>query len=102
MEGFSMKATSRELIGRTIVGVNFRCFVSRPSVGLRADATNPVLTLDDGSELYFVVQETESGEYGVCVCVKQGVSNFNNDSEWMRQKAEAEDGCSVSVGSDSK
>lgn len=54
---------ARELIGRTIVGVELREFDN----GRRGKACNPMLRLDDGRVLFFIVQETEVGEYGIAL-----------------------------------
>jgi hypothetical protein len=53
---------ARDLIGRTIVAVDFNVF--QTGVG-QEKSTKPVITLDNGRKLLFVVSETESGEYGV-------------------------------------
>lgn len=61
-------ARARQLVGRTIVAVDFRLF--------RADdhspptwAADPVLTLDNGARVQFVTQETEQGRYGTQICI---------------------------------
>jgi hypothetical protein len=59
-----MKAKKTDLIGRRIVAVDFRPFDN----GRGETADDPILTLDDGSKLCFIVQETEVGEYGVRLC----------------------------------
>jgi hypothetical protein len=59
-------AKARDLVGRTITAVDFRKFQRGPNRGW---ATDPVLTLDNGKQVHFVVQETEVGEYGIEVCV---------------------------------
>ena len=33
--------------------------------------TDPVITLDDGRRLYFLVEETETGQYGVKLCLTE-------------------------------
>jgi hypothetical protein len=61
-----------DLIGRTIVDVDWRRFATR-----KKDApftTNPILILDNGRKLYFNVQETEIGEYGVEINITKRVS----------------------------
>ncbi len=55
-----MKATKRDLIGRRIIGVEWRPFPD----GKGRTATNPALILDNGRRVYFTTQETEIGEYG--------------------------------------
>lgn len=62
-----MKATTKHLLGRRIVAVNFRPFKARP--GERSMAHDPIITLDNGRKLFFIVEETEVGEYGICLCV---------------------------------
>lgn len=56
------RATAKQLVGRRIVAVDFRPF---PTGRGRGRATNPVITLDDGSVLTFEVEETEGLDYGV-------------------------------------
>lgn len=58
-----MKATSKLLVGRTIVDVQFWSFAARPGLD-RSTADDPVITLDNGARLHFITQETEVGEYG--------------------------------------
>jgi hypothetical protein len=56
-----LAVTKRTLVGRTIVGFEQRPF----SNGRGGYTTNPVIRLDDGTELTFDVDETEQLEYGV-------------------------------------
>jgi hypothetical protein len=56
---------ARDFIGRTIVAVDFRQF----SDGKGGWAHNPVLVFDNGRKVYFVVEETEVGGYGVEMCL---------------------------------
>jgi hypothetical protein len=51
-------------MGRRIVGVRLNKFKD----GKGGWATNPVLTLDNGLKVSFVVQETDVGEYGIEIC----------------------------------
>lgn len=60
-----MKANKNHLIGRTITAVDMRPFPD----GRGGTAHDPVITLDNGRVLWFVVDETEVGEYGVCVYI---------------------------------
>lgn len=62
-------ATMRKLAGRRIVRVEPRAFL----VGRgRACSYQPVFVLDDGAEIAFTVDETESGDtYGVTPYFKQ-------------------------------
>ena len=68
-----MKATSRNLLGRTIAAVDFNVFAT--GVG-KQKSTDPVITLDNGARLRFRVAETEVGEYGIEILIlkKQQVS----------------------------
>lgn len=59
-----MKATKRDLIGRTIVDVDFR--PARDGRGGFFD--DPVLILDNGTRIGFLTQETDVGEYGTRIC----------------------------------
>lgn len=65
----------RDLIGRKIVAVDLYPFDRNMQdgpvcySGPNRYATNPVLTLDNGRRLSFVVQETDIGEYGVELCL---------------------------------
>jgi hypothetical protein len=57
---------ARDLVGRTIVAVDF----GRWYDGKRHEwITDPVLTLDNGREMGFVVLETDCGEYGVSIAL---------------------------------
>jgi len=60
---------TRDLIGRRIVGVEWNRFHVRPETDKRFTTTDPVLILDNGARLSFVVAETESQEYGVELCL---------------------------------
>ena len=53
-----------QLMGRRIVGLRLNKF----SDGKGGWATNPMLTLDNGLEMWFVVQKTEAGDYGIEIC----------------------------------
>lgn len=62
-----MSASARHLVGRRIVAVDMRSFKSGEGRGKRV-CHDPVVTLDDGSVLSFVVEETDSGDcYGVSI-----------------------------------
>jgi hypothetical protein len=62
---------ARDLIGRKIVAVDF----GRDWDGQQW-LTRPVLTLDNGQRLSFVVQETHDGaEYGVSLCFRPKPQN---------------------------
>lgn len=52
---------SRDVIGRTIVGVELNRF----SDGKGGWAFDPFFLLDNGGRLAFYVQETDTGEYGI-------------------------------------
>ena len=67
-------ATKRDLVGRTIVDVEFhRWHTGRAG---KPDSltwtTSPVLILDNGHRVYFSTDETESGEYGTRICINRG------------------------------
>ena len=62
-----MKAKTTDLKGRKIVGVKLRPF----SDGRGGKATSPLLVLDNGKTVWFTVDETEVGEYGVCICISE-------------------------------
>jgi hypothetical protein len=54
---------ARHLVGKKIVA-----FHANPWPDSRGGtAHNPVIVLNDGTELHFVVEETNTGEYGVLV-----------------------------------
>ncbi len=58
-------ATARLLVGRTIVAVDLRPFDGGSPQEIR-NCHDPVITLDNGAQLTFSVQETDSGDgYGV-------------------------------------
>lgn len=68
---------SSELIGRKIVAVELNGF--RDASGYH---TRPVLTLDNGRRVGFVVSETYSGdEYGVSICVSPPPKRRSRASE---------------------
>lgn len=54
-------ATARLLVGRKIAGFEPRPFDDRRG----GTAHHPVLMLDNGALLRFVVEETDTGDYGV-------------------------------------
>ena len=56
----SITANSRLLVGRTITSVELR--TRRTEQGQIHD---PVITLDNGARVFFVVQETDEMEYGI-------------------------------------
>jgi hypothetical protein len=58
--------SARQLAGRRIVGFRPNPFDAEDTPHSRW-AHDPTILLDDGSALYFVVEETEFGEYGVFV-----------------------------------
>lgn len=67
-----MKATKRDLVGRKIVAINWQPFNPNLGDSNRPNrATDPILTLDNGRKLWFVVQETEVGEYGIEICITE-------------------------------
>jgi hypothetical protein len=58
--------SARQLIGRTIVGFEPNPFDGRAHAHEEKRlAHDPVIKLDDGSDLLFITEETESGAYGV-------------------------------------
>lgn len=57
-------ATAKLLVGRTIVAFDRRPFDD----GRGSLAYDPVLVLDNGAHVTFIVQETEAGTYGVAPC----------------------------------
>lgn len=63
----------RKVIGRTIVGYESNRFAD----GRGGVAFNPVLTFDNGAQLRFVVQETDTGEHGVRPVLSRPVSEVN-------------------------
>lgn len=64
-----MNATKLDLVGRTIVAIDFRPF----SDGRGGGATAPKITLDNGRALWFTTQETDVGDYGTAICIDKGV-----------------------------
>jgi hypothetical protein len=66
-----MKASKRDLVGRKIVSIDFHGFAPRPDRDKRKTATDPRIVLDSGRVLWFVVDETEVGEYGVAICISE-------------------------------
>jgi hypothetical protein len=60
-----MMAQRKQLIGRTITGVEFRPFDN----GSGGTAHNPVLILDNGRRLLFMTEETDTGEYGTSIII---------------------------------
>jgi hypothetical protein len=59
------KQAVKALEGRTIARVDLRPFDN----GRGGRAYDPVITLTSGEQVFFIVQETESLEYGVTVAV---------------------------------
>jgi hypothetical protein len=66
-----MKAAKRDLLGRRIVAVNWRSFKRAFEPTRLGKATDPLLTLDNGRTIWFTVDETDVGEYGVCISISQ-------------------------------
>lgn len=68
-----MTRIAKRLLGRTIVAVQPCPFEALWGPGRktrsRKKAYDPRLFLDDGTVVYFTVQETETGEYGIDICV---------------------------------
>ena len=60
------------LVGRTITRVVLHPFDN----GRLGTVTDPCITLDDGTELKFVVQETEGSEYGVSLVLTSNNVGF--------------------------
>jgi len=56
--------SARELVGKRIVAFDPGVFV--PCEEWRGVCHNPTITLDDGTRLYFVVEET-GAEYGIFI-----------------------------------
>jgi hypothetical protein len=59
-----MSADKRQLsriVSRMITRIDLNPFDD----GRGGKATNPIITLDDGAQIGFSVQETETGEYGI-------------------------------------
>ena len=56
-----MKAKPDNLLGRTIVAVGMRW---KPN-GRGGKTCDPILTLDDGRRIWFVVEDAEFGDRGV-------------------------------------
>lgn len=68
-----MRATKRDLAGRRIVAVatnKFRANTTRDG-GRATWAFEPELTLDNGRVVWFEVQETGVGKYGVEICISE-------------------------------
>lgn len=59
-----MRATARLLVGRTIVAVDFG---RKWDPGHGQWFNDPMLTLDNGRQMRFVTQETDTGEYGMTI-----------------------------------
>jgi hypothetical protein len=60
-----MKAQRKHLIERKIIDILFRPFPN----GRNGIAQNPIIILDNGQRLSFVVEETEVGEYGISLVI---------------------------------
>jgi hypothetical protein len=60
-------AKKRDIVGRKIVGIVWNYFDTGRTDPSKT--TDPVLILDNGTRLSFVVRETEVGEYGIEVSV---------------------------------
>jgi len=67
-----MRARKHNLVGRRIVDVEWHRFARSPEISPKLDGTQPVLVLDNGTRVWFVVQESEVGEYGVALCITKG------------------------------
>lgn len=60
--------SARELKGRTIVGLNLNAYRVKDGNNGTKTMTDPTIILDDGTRLYFTVQEhPDGGEYGIAI-----------------------------------
>lgn len=57
-------AKKSDLIGRTIVSVDWRRFKTRPEESSLVDGMDPIITLDNGRRIVIQTQETDIGQYG--------------------------------------
>jgi hypothetical protein len=60
---------------RTIVNVRVRRFNARINKKGVVWATDPIIELDDGTTVSFLTQETETGEYGIELCINNQPPN---------------------------
>lgn len=60
-----VRARASHLVGRKITAVDFRPFKTDNAGSPRETTTDPRIELDNGRALYFIVEETETGVYGV-------------------------------------
>ena len=66
----NQKQVNASLRGRTVKSVRLRRFAT----GMPAPAnwaTDPEIEFTDGTVLRFIVQETEVGDYGVELCIRE-------------------------------
>jgi hypothetical protein len=65
-KGSVMSARARDLIGRKIVAVDLgRQWDKERKVWFH----QPRLTLDNGRRVWFMTEETETGDYGTKICI---------------------------------
>ena len=70
-----MRARKRDLVGRTIVAVDF----NRTWEPLRHTwQTYPTLTLDNGRKIWIVTEENEGSEYGHAICITERAKKRSN------------------------
>jgi hypothetical protein len=84
-----MSATKRDLVGRRIIDVDFRPF-NRNMPGRKnylGKTYDPVLTLDNGRSLFFVVDETDVGEYGITICITRPSRSWKKRRKTPVQKS---------------
>ena len=61
-----MRAQTRDLVGRTIVGVEWRHMRTGPQHN-NGWTSDPTIVLDNGARLFFTVDETDGESYGITV-----------------------------------
>jgi len=63
-----MRATKRDLVGRTITAVDWQRYWEPAR---RQWQTDPILTLDNGRRVWFTTEENEGSEYGHAICISE-------------------------------
>ena len=75
------------IVGLEIVAVDLRPFDPNMPNGSKSRLSpvfDPVITLSDGSQLYFCVKETEVGEYGVDIVRRLPASDSSRGANRMK------------------
>lgn len=87
-----------QIIGKKIVGFEPGSFKD----GMGGTAHDPLILLEDGRSLYFVTEETETGEYGVFIGIRsesrtESLCEYRSEAQTPAQKLSGLPNCEGAV-----